>query len=229
MRTNEQPTVTETDGRTRYDHPAYGQVTVGRVSGHSELFDSSFKHQHFIALRIRHAHKYDDGVSSHIMGDDELVEVYLSESQFARMITSIGMGSGTACTLNRVSGKGMPGLDREDKLNTHREMVKDKLADAMTTQKDVVKQLEEWRAAKKRPTLKEMDSLIRKTSLNAHQFESNMEFFAQVFEEHMEDVVSEAKCEIEAHMLISADRLGVNQDSLNIDFNGDDSNAEQTD
>lgn len=210
----------------KYTHPSYGVIKISRVSGETTLFDSDFQHQHFISLSVCKAAKYDDGHHSMIHedhGDDgrSIVEVYMSEAQFARAITSMNMGSGSPCTLNRVHNKSVPLPEAEQAKERHIDGVNEKLSGAMNKQREIVGLLERWRSDKHRPTLKEMDELIMDLGCATDNFKSNMEYYGRCFEEHMEKVVLDAKTEIETHILATTERLGV-QDKPSIEFGGDD-------
>jgi len=196
----------------KFSHPSYAVVQISRVSGQAKLFDSSIAHQHYIALRICRATKHSDGSHDFIFGGKELIEVAMSETQFARVITSMNMGSGSPCTLQHLAGKMVDQPEREDLLNTHKDMVEDKLKGALDSQIAIGRQVAEWRKAKHRPTLRELDDLAQNLHCSAAHFEGNMGYYASCFEGHMEEVVDEAKAEIESHMLATAGRLGLEQD-----------------
>ena len=105
-------------------HPAFGVIGVGRVSGHTRLFGSDFTHHNYISLRISTAKTIESyGVKTSVHSDEQIVEVCLSEVQFARMITSLNMGEGTPCTLEYVQmppsleehqGQRIPKVEAED-------------------------------------------------------------------------------------------------------------------
>lgn len=198
----------------KFTHPSYAVVNLHRCSGDTELFDSAMTHQHYIAISIKLASKHTNGAHDFIFGGTELIEVAMSESQFARAITSMNMGSGAPCTLQRYNGEMIDQPEAEDRLNSHRDMVADKLGDAMERQEKLGAQVAKWRAEKHRPTLKELDSLAEELQQASAHFQSNMTYYAGAFEEHMERVVDDAKTEVEAHMLASAGRLGLDRDEL---------------
>lgn len=79
-------------------HPAFGNIQISRVSGSKKLHDSPLHHHHMIALRIS-----TETVNRHLNQnwhheDAQIVEVYMSEAQFAQAICSMNT-SGTPCTL----------------------------------------------------------------------------------------------------------------------------------
>jgi hypothetical protein len=178
------------------------------------LFDSSFTHHHYITLSIRSADRIVDGPSESIYSKEEYIEVSMSESQFARAITSLNMGSGAPCTLSRRNGEGIPQARPESVVGNHTEMVGDKLKGAFEQQKEVARKLRQWRLAKHRPTLAEMDEMVQDMDGQAANFHKNMDYYAGCFEEHMETVVDAAKTEIEAHVLATADKLGFRSDEM---------------
>ena len=216
MPRNYTPPTVEPDAhnRQKFSHPSYAVVQISRVSGKAELFDSSIAHQHYITLRVCRATKHSDGSHDFIFAGERLIEVAMSETQFARVITSMNMGSGAPCTLQSLDGEMVDQPEREDLLNTHKNMVEDKLKDVMESQLAIGKQVAEWRKQKHRPTLKELDTLAQELHCTAAHFELNMGYYASCFEGHMEEVVDEAKAEIETHMLASAGRLGLEQKEL---------------
>lgn len=199
------------DGDER-SHPSYAKINVSRVSGQASLFDSAFQHQHYITLSISRAVMIDSVGHRHTMEREEYIEVAMSETQFARMITSLNMGSGTPCTLQHFQGRLVEQPLREDEHQTHRDLVRDKMANVMDRQKAMAAQLKKWREEKHRPTLKELDELASKLETESENFDKNMAFYAGVFEEHMERITDEAKTEIEAHMMQTQQRLGLTSD-----------------
>lgn len=204
---------------SKVTHPSYGVVKISRISGQAELFDSAFKHQYFIGLEIDKAAKYTDGShdfihEDHAVDQRQLIEVWMSEAQFARAITSMNMGSGSPCTIVRYNGKGIPLPEAEDLQKSHKRMIREKLAGKMDRARKIVQDLRDMREQKKRPTLAQMDEIAQNLDSMVGNFERNMEYYAGCFEEHMEKTVAAAKAEIEVHMLASANRLGIDRDQV---------------
>ena len=85
-------------------HPSYGIVGISRISGNTALFESEVKHMYYIALRIKEAERWQDGTKVRVHGRRELIEIYLTEAQFAQLITSANIGDGVPCTLHYVAG-----------------------------------------------------------------------------------------------------------------------------
>jgi hypothetical protein len=88
-------------------HPSYGMVLINRSqSSGTHLFGSIATHNSFITLQVSRGE-----VSRHLANDwyhaDSLplIEIEMSHSQFAELITSPGIGSGVPCTIRAFDGK----------------------------------------------------------------------------------------------------------------------------
>lgn len=196
-------------------HTSWGKINVTRVSGHANLFRSSLRHHHFISLTINKARVVDSGgAHDFLMDDGEVVEVYMSETQFARMITSIGMGSGAPCTINRMNNESVedcPAQDRaefvinarDEHLDGHEEKVRELLG-----------RLQRMLSDKHRPTLKELGEIIHDLSIYVGNFKTSHKYFREQFVEEVEGILDDARSEIEAHILHSAGKLGIDRADL---------------
>jgi hypothetical protein len=90
-------------------HPSYGCISISQVQGRGVLFGSEVTHQHFISITISEARRVVDEPREFVMSDRELIQVAMTQAQFAEMITSPNRGSGTPCTIERFTGdKGQP-------------------------------------------------------------------------------------------------------------------------
>ena len=92
---------------TRDQHESYGMVGINRSqSSGTYLFGSIASHHSFITLTIKRA-----SVSRHLANDWyhaeslPLIEIEMSHSQFAELITSPGIGDGVPCTIRGLNGK----------------------------------------------------------------------------------------------------------------------------
>lgn len=97
-------------GGTVSTHPAFAQIAVHRVSGRTNLYDSDFGHNAFVTISVRRSELHRSLSQDWHMADSELIEVAMSESQWATFVSSINMGSGVPCTLQALNGKEVPGL-----------------------------------------------------------------------------------------------------------------------
>jgi len=80
-------------------HPAYAQIGANRVSGGAYLYGSDFKHQHYITIQIHDSelHRQLSGDRAH--SKRRLIEIAMSEAQWATFVSSLNQGGGVQCTL----------------------------------------------------------------------------------------------------------------------------------
>jgi len=200
--------VEERDNGVTRKHPSQGLVRFSRVSGHAQLFDSKMHHQHFVTLTISSCDVNEDSYSRRFAERKQLFEVWMSEVQFARAITSLNCGSGTPCSLHRINGDVLPVPPvRDSPLIKHRGRL-DEMRDSLTSMLDEpLELLRELSAERKRPTLKQLDELIFRMENAAGNAGSNAKFAHQVLEEAMEESVAECKTEVDGyvhHTLVEA-------------------------
>ena len=177
-------------------HPAYAQIGASRVSGGAYLYGSDFRHQHYITIQIHDSelHRQLSGDRAH--SNRRLIEIAMSEAQWATFVSSLNQGGGVQCTLEFTPEAGLvPPIaqPKDRKLQFSREMGE---------RFDMVKQALKALAAlvdgsplsgKKKEALK---GQLRIAEMN---LEPNMEFVAERFDEHMERTVEKAKSEVNAY------------------------------
>src|SRR5687767_12050919 len=99
----EKPTTTKRVGRTdrgtTESHPAYGQISASRVSGSINLYGSDFRHNHYVIVSIHRSVLDRDLSHDWPFPRQEIIEVALSESQWAHFVSSLNAGSGAQCTI----------------------------------------------------------------------------------------------------------------------------------
>lgn len=191
------PTITKRertpgDNADTYDHPAYGTIQLSRMQGHARLFDSQFEHQHYITLRINTASMDRHLSMNWIHGHKTIAEVSMSEAQFATMISSIGLGSGTPCTIKSIAGERMPELAAiETKAQMHVREFDDHLAEVYERIDELEGCINDGKmTGKLRSTLSGKLRSIKQAA------GSNLKFVASSFSKSMEKTVEDAKIEI---------------------------------
>lgn len=134
-------------------HPAFGTVGIYRTTGQRHLFGSPLeKHDGYVTIRVNRAERSRTGVGYDFYhARKQVIEVALSEAQFAQLITSWNSGDGVPCTLDWIVGEGMipdwPDEDHSSDTARVREEFKLRI-------EDVRKQVE--------AAAKELDSLLEK-------------------------------------------------------------------
>ena len=113
--------VEKTIADDRETHPSYGMLGFSRIAKceGTPLFGTSMQHSNTIVLRLKAASRRRDLNNDWYFGGKELFEVEMSYSQFAELITSIGVGDGVPVTIRRINGQTMPSTPFEDKGELH--------------------------------------------------------------------------------------------------------------
>lgn len=201
--------VTETDdspmGGTVSTHPAFAQIAVHRVTGRTNLYDSDFGHNAFVTISIRRSELRRSLNQDWHMADKELVEVAMSESQWATFVSSINMGSGVPCTLQALDGKQVPGLPApERRVDQFSEEMRTRMKDAFAALEEAQEALDAVRAPKA-----QRERVADAIDKARRQMGSNFPYMARQFAAHMADTVERAKQEVHGYMTGALQRAGL--------------------
>lgn len=211
-RTYEEPKIKKGDGlhvEWTETHPAYAQIGASRVTGGNKvLYGSDLEHNSSIEIHISGSQldrslSRDDYHANH----RPMITVALSEAQWATFVSSLNIGMGVPCTLQDLGGKDVPQLPNP----THRrEQFRSEFAQTMQDARDKVNatiaMIREMKISEK-----QKNALISQLhSVNA-EIGSNLDFVAEQFEAHMENVVETAKSEVHGYVAGVVNRAGVGQ------------------
>ncbi|MEI9428695.1 hypothetical protein [Mesorhizobium sp. Cs1299R1N3] len=186
-------------------HPAFGQIVAHRVSGQATLYGSDFKHNATIRVTIARSELRRDLSKDWHHARNELIEVELSEGQWATFISSLNVGSGTPCTVKHVQGEQMPGLpDPIDRSKQFSGELDGKLKDSIENLQTILSRMDEMGLPKgKTAELREtLETAVREMS-------ANMPFVAESFGRHVAKTVDRAKQEIHGYMQGVINRAGI--------------------
>lgn len=200
------------DEETIEKHPAYGMVRVSRCSGPSDkpLYGSSINHHQTIRLcvtegeRKRHLsqHWYHDGPN--------IVEIEMSPTQFADMLTNMNNGCGVPCTLLwRENGGAVPEMAKHESDRKHvQEEFAAHVKKALQAVTDMVRKAEEI-AANPKPTKDDRRAYVSLAHTLHRELVQNAPFVTEQFNEACDNLVKEAKGEYEASVLSSIASMGL--------------------
>lgn len=195
---------------TEERHESYGLFGVScSVGGDGVLFGSHVLHNQQIRIRIRRAKVQRDLHQDWVHGDQhEIIEVAMSPTQWAEAITSMGMGDGVPCTINKVMGKRMaPPPHKSERKNIQDEFAADmkQAASLLDDRIAAVRALLEKKSVTKGDIREILGTLGRlKMELGA-----NAAFVHKQFDEAMDRTVAEAKGEVEAFVQHTIMRAGL--------------------
>lgn len=187
-------------------HPAYAQIGASRVSGQARLYGSDFQHQNYINVRIYESEMHRSLSNDWPFAGREYIEVALSEAQWATFVSSMNVGHGVPCTLERRDGKSVPAIapPEVDPHEKFEDDAREKLTralgelDLLRLEIDALKVSEKQKAA-----------LASRVNMARQQMVSNVPFVLKQFGEHMEHTIEKAKVEVNAYVTGAVMRAGL--------------------
>lgn len=195
------------DERGDETHESWLLIRANRVSSHpgAWLFDSDIPHQHYISVTVTRCKRRRELNRDWLFNSETLLEMSMSQSQWGAFVSSFGQGTGVPATLGRLVGVGdVPGAPPESRLNESHREVKEAGDRALKQVKDdyaaVMDAFENGGKRALRAALSSLGSTIGNAP-------SNMEFAAKSLTEHVENVVTKARADIEG-MVVEAVQRG---------------------
>ena len=196
----------------RYKHPSFGQIKFSRSngSGHS-FYGSELSQDHYITMEV-HKSEIERSLTKdwHFSHGLPLIEIRMTSSQFSEMLTSLNHGSGVPCTIEMVDGKP---VEDYPKAESRKEFVHRKFQDRM---KEFAKTIAEKQQMVKTLSAKKTLSKDDQNKLNwtvewiTQEVTKNIPFFAECFQETMDEIVVDAKAEVENAIQHKITTLGLN-------------------
>lgn len=196
-------------------HPSYGTAQFNRVHncGPRRLFGSPVRqHPSTVMLTIRRAKRTHSLSEDWVFANEDIVEVELSASQFAEMLTTMNVGHGVPCTIRFIEGEGRIESPPDEEIEIDR--VQQSFKDMLT---GMVERILEQK--------KEMDEILDKKSINKkdrtkiawivdkvlQEVQSNMPFVLDQFSEATDRVVTAAKGEVDSFLTNLATQTGMKE------------------
>lgn len=204
----QEPICTDNGGHgMQYNHPAFGQIGAYHTSGRAVLYGSDFVHQHYVTVRIARSTLNRNLSRDRYFGGQEVVEVAMSEAQWATFVATPNQGSGVPCTLSRIQGETMPELpDPPAVHSSYKAEAKDAVAQVERELRDLrehlARDLKGLSGKAQSAALGHVDAALRAIS-------SSLPFIAESMGEFMEGVVEKAKIEVDAYVSQTIHRAGL--------------------
>ena len=196
------PTVDE-NGDER--HPAWAMISASRSQGSGAvLFDSDVKHMHTIHVRLSTASRRRDLQRDWLHAEKEIVEIQMSEAQWASFVSTMNTGSGVPCTLRRHDGMPLPGVEYEPRLKQSMDETRGAAERAFAEVAEAFAAYEEKKNAANLRTLK----------YAIQNAPANVAFASESLAGHAEHVVQRARADIEAMVTSKAAQLGIEPGDL---------------
>lgn len=205
-----EPTETKESGPggmevTKITHPAFGQISVHHISGTTDLYGSDFSHQHFVKITVSGSVLRRDLNHDWHFEKNTVVEVALSEVQYAAMVGSRNR-PGVPCTITQIGAEMIPGLPRRDTTHIYSEEVNEKIAKTLAALKG---QRAEMLAATDKLSKTAQARVTAALDTAIREIEANLPFVVKTFNQHVEESVEKAKVEVEAYITSTIHRTGL--------------------
>jgi len=204
--TSQAPTRREAGQHDDYieEHPAYGMIGASRVqSSGAFLFGSDFRHHGYVVVSVHGASLYRGLSSDRVHADrPTVVEVALSEAQWASFVSTMNVGNGVPATILYRDGMHLPDIEP---ITDRREQATMEMAQTFEDALVLMRELRDAAAAG-RPSMKDIRQKLDKS---IQEIEANAPFVAERFDQHVEDTIEHAKIEVDAFLTGAIQRAGI--------------------
>lgn len=180
-------------------HPSFGIIRASRSSGYTRtLFGSSIKSGNTITIQISRCEHKRDLNHDWFHDDDRLIEVEMTQNQFAEFITSLNYGSGVPCTIRNVGDGIIQEPPYISKVQLFQEEFKNKMHNIGVDLKMIVSGAIQTLKSKDSINKKDREEIIRQIEMLIQDVQKNIPYVSGQFIEQMDKTVTEAKAEVEA-------------------------------
>ena len=183
-------------------HPAYGIASINRACGNvGNLFGSSVDCDHYVELEISSGVKIDSGsYHSYLPTGKPHIRVAFSPAQFAELITSMNIGNGVPCTIKNIAGERIDEIPDDihvNELDRQKDNFKKQMKDLSENLHNAQNRIKELLSLP-RLTKEQKDELSKVLYKGIQDIDSNIPFYMEMFDEATDNIVQEAKAEIDA-------------------------------
>ncbi len=197
--------------KTKHEHESYGMLSINRSSQETRtsLFGSSIRHGHTVSLVLSRAVEYRSLSDSHYHATERLYEVVMSEAQFVRLITNMNTGGGVPVTISYDGEKLCEDPPVYSERQRIREELKDRVEGIVSGFNDDIAAIERLFTEKGSIGKGDRAEILKKLHSMQQQLRNNVPFIHEQFDEAVEETITTAMAEIEAHHREAATRLGL--------------------
>lgn len=180
------------------EHESWLLVRANHVSSTpgARLFDSEIQHQHYIRVSISRCERERDLQRDWLSSTKLLIEIEMSQAQWGAFVSSFGNGGGVPATLSWLAGERVPGVSTQDsRLDQSHQDVRSAASRAVEEVSRAHAALRE--AFDRNAGKRELRELLQTLEIRVANLPANMEFAAKSLTEHVENVVTKARADIE--------------------------------
>ena len=183
-------------------HPAYGIASIHRVCGNAgNLFGSSVDCNHYVEMEISPGVEIETGsYHNYLPTGKPHIRVAFSPAQFAELITSMNISNGVPCTIKNISGERIDEIPDEihvNELDRQKDNFKKQMKELSENLHNTQNRIKELLSLP-RLTKEQKDELRNVLYKGIQDIDSNIPFYMEMFDEATDNIVQEAKAEIDA-------------------------------
>lgn len=193
-----------------FSHESFGQIRFSRINGSANFYGSELLQDHYISMEVYHSEISRNLAQDNYFNKGIILRIRMSSGQFSEMITSLNNGSGVPCTIERIEGRKISELPTQE---SRKEFVHRKFEDRMKMFGDTIRERQNKAkefVKKKALSKDDMHQLQMHLDWLTGEVERNIPFFTKCFQETMDEVVFEAKTEVENAIQHKINVLGLN-------------------
>lgn len=185
-------------GGTRETHESYGMIGVSRVqsSDRCALFGSDAGYRNLIEIRLQGGGQRVRSLNhdSYRASGPALFSVWLTEAQYAQMITSPNVGSGVPCTILRAGERTFSRPEQTaaviERFKVEAQVYIDDAVSNLRTAQTEIEAISSGERKANKATLRELHSKLEKAEQN---LSSNQEYLVGCLQERLEVMNSQAE------------------------------------
>lgn len=197
-------------GSTLIKDPAFCQVSFSRIQTNGmKLYGSNIIHNSVIALKISESEVTRDLSKDWHFENKPFVEVYLSPTQFAELLTSMNVGMGVPGTLRRRENQFFDMPDMPTKKEQYDSETKEILSSFEKRIGENIKRMEETIEQGKPLGKKAQEGLKRELEMIQGTLKNNFDFVMKSYQKEMNKTVAEAKGQIDSFVLHTVTSTGL--------------------
>ncbi len=197
-------------------NPVFGTINLNRVTSTGRhLFGSDTEHGGFISLTVHEAESIENEVTGEhrTFNRAQIVEVWMSDAQFAQFISTWNRGEGTPCTLSRRPEPGFKlySPDGPTKPKSARQRLQKVIDDAaVRTQRDINTVADEIeKLVLPRMPKKDADKVKHLFRILRENPAATLTFTQEMLHENLEKMIGHARVEREAAGRNLLERMGL--------------------
>jgi hypothetical protein len=195
----------KTDRGIRMSHPAFGQLGASRVSGRRTLYGSDFEHNSYITIRISESELNRDLSRDWPMAKKGIIEVSVSEAQWATFVSAMNVGEGVPCTIEYRDSTGyVPSFPIPDRTEQFKAEFGERLGRSVEKLQGLLSQINEMGIK-----VSQKNALSGTVANVIMELNQNLPYVASSFEEHIEETVDKMKSEVHGYIAGVLQRTGI--------------------